>query len=177
MSDSQADGEIGSPPAGSASSAPARESSASAGTPLSPPLTSSKPDGDSSAAPLSPPSRNAAAASSHANDTAAPSSSAANGNHRDERSRSRERERSDAAASSSLSSRVSHRRSARKLYVGNLAATATEADIVDMFAKSPIPCALPSQVDMKTGYAFVVSRQTDRRQAAVTASLLHGHTV
>ena len=85
-----------------------------------------------------------------------------------ERSRSPERDErradsaSDAPASSgATSARVSHRKSARKVYVGNLAATATEKDVMDLFAHSAVPCALPAQVDMKQGYAFVVSSADD----------------
>ena len=52
-----------------------------------------------------------------------------------------------------------YRQSARKLYVGNLPPGATQQDVMDLFARSPVPCALPSQVDMKLGYAFVVSNE------------------
>ena len=76
------------------------------------------------------------------------------------------------SSTSSLGPRVSHRQSARKVYVGNLPAAASEKDVMDLFANSPVPCALPAQIDMKAGYAFVVSRRASRRRlAASTLSL------
>ena len=56
-----------------------------------------------------------------------------------------------------MGGRVAFRKSARKVYVGNLPSSASEKDVIDLFASSSVPCALPAQVDMKTGYAFVVS--------------------
>ena len=83
-----------------------------------------------------------------------------------------------AAAGSSLSSsssssgglysgsaRGGYRVSARKLYVGNLPPGATQQEVMDLFARSPVPCALPSQVDMKLGYAFVVSNDSQTMRA------------
>ena len=101
-----------------------------------------------------------------------------------ERARDRERDRDrdyrdeqapDASSSSSARDRPSassssgssysrggggYRQSARKLYVGNLPPGASQQDVMDLFARSPVPCALPSQVDMKLGYAFVVSNDS-----------------
>ena len=76
------------------------------------------------------------------------------------------REGGSSATLSSLGPRVSHRQSARKIYVGNLPAAATEKDVMDLFAQSPVPCALPAQIDMKAGYAFVVSGGDDTRRLA-----------
>ena len=77
----------------------------------------------------------------------------------------------DGAAASSGGVRVAFRKSARKVYVGNLPSTASEKDILDLFASAPLPCPLPAQVDMKAGYAFVVSAAERRhRQPSKTAT-------
>ena len=78
------------------------------------------------------------------------------------------RDRPPASASQSSASSYGggrgggYRQSARKVYVGNLPPGATQQDVMDLFARSPVPCALPSQVDMKLGYAFVVSTNCKR---------------
>ena len=74
------------------------------------------------------------------------------------------RDRPAPAPVSSSSGRGGYRQSARKLYVGQLPPSATQQDVMDLFARSPVPCALPSQVDMKPGYAFVVRNERSRRR-------------
>lgn len=48
-----------------------------------------------------------------------------------------------------------------KLYVGNLPHGANEKDIESLFMNSPVPCAPPTRIDMKNGYAFVHFERND----------------